>query len=108
MYHEITYEDLRQQRNRRVRMVVVVALVALVVAFALARAQVQAREQGVATVRAAVLRAATQCCAVEGSYPPSLRVLEERYGLVINERDYHVSYEWLGDNIVPAVVVSVA
>ena len=69
------------------------------------RAKASAREQGVASVRSAVVRAALQCCAIEGSYPTSLSVLEERYGLVINERDYEVRYEWLGDNIAPSVVV---
>jgi hypothetical protein len=53
-----------------------------------------------------VIEASKQCCAIEGSYPSSLEHLEQYYGLVINHNDYVVSYEWLGDNILPSVVVT--
>ena len=64
-----------------------------------------AREQGAVALRESVLRSALQCCAVEGSFPTSLEHLEDHYGLVVNEDDYRVMYEWLGDNITPSVVV---
>ena len=105
MYHEKTYAE---QRHRRRRLLIVLAAVALCIALiwcAATAAQELSREQGAAAVREAVLRSALQCCAVEGSYPTSVAHLEEHYGLVINEADYQVSYEWLGDNILPSVVV---
>lgn len=88
-------------------------VVAAVVAAALAAglwlactaAHQQAVEQGAASVRAAVLDAAMQCAAVEGSYPSSLEYLEERYGLVVNHQDYLVAYDAFASNVPPTVVV---
>ena len=106
MYHEITYEQ--QKRNRRRRIIRAVFIVALLVAcaFMLLGAQASAREQAALTVRESVLNAAKQCCAVEGSYPATLEHLEKNYGLVVNRNDYVVSYEWFADNVLPSVVVS--
>jgi len=105
VYHEQTYEQLHQQRRRRIALALVVALACAIAWGGVARSRVVAREQAAVAVREQVLRAALQCCAVEGSYPTSVAHLEEHYGLVINERDYYVAYEWLGDNIPPSVVV---
>jgi len=82
-----------------------VVVVVIVLMLALSASRSVAREQATTSVRNAVVAAAVQCCAVEGSYPPSLAHLEETYGLVINHDDYVVNYEWLGDNVAPSVVV---
>ena len=95
------------RRNRR-RWPRALAVVAVVVALALAAWPAVAdalREQGAASVRDAVLRAAAQCCAVEGSYPHTLRHLEEHYGLSVNHDDYVVLYEAYASNVTPSVVV---
>ena len=105
MYHEATYEQIRHRRVRRLTAVAAVALACVLAWFALDVSQRLAREQGATALRQSVIDAATQCCAVEGSYPTTVKHLEEHYGLVINERDYNVRYEWLGDNIAPSVVV---
>lgn len=105
MYHEATYDDLRRRRVRRIGAVVAVALACAMVWVALTYSSDVAREQGAKALRESVVTAAMQCCAVEGSYPTSVKHLEEHYGLVINHDDYRVSYEWLGDNIAPSVVV---
>lgn len=105
MYHEVTYEELsRRRRMRLIGAVVVVVLVALIVAGAFISRSV-ARAQGATSVRDAVLEAAIQCCAVEGSYPSALSHLENDYGLVVNHNAYVVTYEWLGDNVMPSVAV---
>ena len=106
MYHEITYDQ--QKRNRRRRIIRALLVLALLVAcaFMLLGAQVGAREQAALSVRESVLNAAKQCCAVEGSYPATLEHLEKNYGLVVNHNDYVVSYEWFADNVLPSVVVS--
>ena len=59
------------------------------------------------SIRETVLRAAAQCYAVEGVYPPSLSYLEEHYHLVINHRDFIVSYEAFSSNQPPQVRVLV-
>ena len=65
------------------------------------------RAGSVASIREAVLRAAAQCYAVEGAYPPSLSCLEENYHRVINHRDFIVSYEAFASNLPPDVRVLV-
>ena len=105
MYHEITYEGLRLRKRRAMRAAAVAALVCALAATALLGTQALTREQGAETLRASIIEAALQCCAVEGSYPVSIEHLERHYGLVANTTDYQVTYEWLGDNVAPAVVV---
>ena len=105
MYHETTYEDLRARKARRIRRAVVLVVVAACLWLAISYANDLAHEQGAAALRDSVMRSALQCCAVEGSFPTSIEHLEEHYGLVINEHDYRVMYEWMGDNVAPSVVV---
>ena len=107
MYHEITYEELARRRRVRIIYVLLAVILAVNIAFAIGISQSIAREQGVTSVRKAVVDAAIQCCAVEGSYPSTLEHLEQHYGLIINHSDYLVIYEWLGDNVPPSVVVRV-
>ncbi len=105
MYHEITYAELRRRRLVRVVAAIAVVALALAVFFFASFARSGAREQTQLSLRESVLDAAKQCCAVEGSYPSKLSHLEEHYGLVVNHEDYVVNYEWLGDNVMPSVVV---
>lgn len=58
-------------------------------------------------IRDAVLRAAAECYAVEGVYPENLSYLEEHYGLVVNHRDFIVTYEAFASNLPPQVQVLV-
>lgn len=106
MYHEVTYAEQKRRRNKRILhgLLVIVVAVALMAAFMVMKAS--AREQGVVSTREAIMNAAKQCCAVEGSYPSTVKHLEEHYGLVINHDDYVVSYEWFADNVMPSVVVT--
>lgn len=105
MYHEVTYDDLRRRRTRLLRALAAVVLACALAAGAYLSARRIEREQGATALREAVVSAAMQCCAVEGSFPTSVDHLVDHYGLVINREDYRVSYEWLGDNIAPSVVV---
>lgn len=106
MYHELTYEQIKRRRAKRLATAIIVVALAVLVAFAAISAQASAREQAAMSVRESVLNAAKQCCAVEGSYPSTLEHLEKNYGLVINRDDYVVSYEWFADNVLPSVVVT--
>lgn len=85
--------------------VLVVALLALAVLAGWPVVQAGLREQGAESVREAVLQAAAQCCAVEGSYPHNLSYLEEHYGLTVNRDDYAITYEAFASNVAPSVVV---
>lgn len=63
------------------------------------------KEESVAAMREAVERSARQCYAVEGFYPPSLKYLEENYGLQINTDEFSVTYDVFASNIAPAIQV---
>lgn len=102
----MTYEQIRKRRRKHLIYALVAALLAIALCAAVLAAQQGAREQAALSVRQSVVDAAKQCCAVEGSYPSSLSHLEEHYGLTVNHSDYVISYEWLGDNIMPSVVVT--
>lgn len=88
---------------------VLAALAAVIVACALAAglalAQDSAKQQGAASVRQAVLSAAMQCAAVEGSYPSTIEHLEDYYGLSVNHDDYVINYEAFASNVMPSVTV---
>lgn len=105
MYHEETYKQVAARRRTYVAYVVLVAVIAAAVAFSVFSARGLVQQQAAGSMRDAVVRASVQCLAVEGSYPPTLDHLEERYGLVVNHSDFVVTYEWLGDNVPPSVVV---
>lgn len=105
LYRERTQEQIK--RSRRLVFYVVLALVVLVFACAIAFTNIQRdmREQSASSVRAAILNAAGQCCAVEGSYPSSLSYLTQNYHLRVNEQDYAITYEIYAANVPPSVVV---
>lgn len=79
--------------------------VAAAIVAALLAAQASTSEQGAESVRRAVLSAAAQCCAVEGSYPSTIEHLEEYYGLSVNHGDYVILYEAFASNVMPSVTV---
>lgn len=56
-------------------------------------------------IQAAILRSATLCYALEGSYPPDLAYLEKKYGLVLDHKRFNYMYETFGSNIRPEVKV---
>jgi len=58
----------------------------------------------VKTVEEAIQKAAVQCYAIEGSYPP-IQYLVDHYGLVINESAYYYHYEFIASNIMPVIAV---
>lgn len=65
-----------------------------------------AKQNGCDAIRSAILNSSMQCCAIEGAYPPSLSYLERNYGLVVNHKDYVVTYECFAENIAPTVTVT--
>ena len=105
MYHETTYAELARRRRTRIIAVIVCIVLCAVIALCFTVSADISRSQAVASTREAVIAAAQQCAAVEGSYPSSLSHLENYYGLIINHDDYTVMYEWIADNIPPSVTV---
>ena len=106
MFHEITDTQLKRRRTRLAVLVCVVVLLVVVACLTFAAVQANAREQGALALHDSIVNAAKQCCAIEGSYPKSIKHLEKDYGLTINHDDYVVSYEYFAGNIMPSVVVT--
>ncbi len=106
MFHEITDQELTNRKKRRVIAVVCVVVLVLVLGGVGFLVRENARKQGAVALQQSIIDAAKQCCAIEGSYPRSIKHLEKDYGLTINHNDYVVSYEYFAGNIMPSVVVT--
>lgn len=53
----------------------------------------------------AIERAAVQCYALEGHYPPDLDYLQQNYGIKLDEDKYHYEYSVFASNIRPYISV---
>ena len=56
-------------------------------------------------VEQAVRRAAVQCYALEGAYPPDVVYLKEHYGVRYDESRFFVHYRAEGANLPPDIMV---
>lgn len=65
----------------------------------------KASTEGADTLRDGIRRAAVQCYAIEGRYPPSVAYLEDNYGIQIDRNRYNVFYEGFASNIMPEITV---
>lgn len=91
---------------RRVLMIVLM-LAVLPAALALAAGGLggQADQEGLAMTEASIRRAAVQCYALEGMYPPNLDYLKTTYGVQVDEDRYFVDYQYLASNLMPDITV---
>ncbi len=62
-------------------------------------------DERIEAIETAVTKAAVQCYAIEGSYPPDIDYLAEHYGLVVNKDAYFYHYEIVASNIIPIIAV---
>ena len=61
--------------------------------------------EGARVVEQSVRRAALQCYALEGRYPPGVAYLKEHYGLRYDEDLYRVHYEIFASNLMPDITI---
>lgn len=106
MYHDVSYDALHARRLRYALVTALLAFLVVCVGIGINAYMAAVRERGQAVMRDFVVNAALQCYVVEGAYPTSIDYLREHYGVPSAQDGYHISYEWLGDNIPPSVVVS--
>ncbi len=64
-----------------------------------------ARAQQAEQIRQAVLRAAVNCYATEGFYPPDLQYIIDHYGILVDSGAFIVSYDAYADNLLPDIRV---
>lgn len=53
----------------------------------------------------AINRDVIHCYCVEGMYPPSVKYMEDHYGLIYDSDKFIVDYEYIGANIMPKVMI---
>lgn len=53
----------------------------------------------------AINRAIILCYSVEGAYPPSIKYLQNHYGIIIDKEAFVVDYDIIGSNVKPTVRV---
>lgn len=105
MYHEITTKDKNRKRRNGIVVAAFACVLIAVLALVIHTARIGAREQGAVAMRKSIMDSAVRCCAIEGSYPMSLKHLEDHYGLRVNHHDYVITYEAFASNVAPSVVV---
>ena len=105
MYHpDATSTAIKGARSTRIIVLLLIAALALCVA-AYFGVQSAVREQTAQSMRSAIVDTALECYAIEGAFPSSIQYLEDHYGLVVNDKDFLVTYECYADNVAPSVVV---
>jgi len=62
-------------------------------------------EQQLVVQKKAIERAAVLCYALEGFYPPQIKYLEEKYGLIVDRDKFMVRYRTFGSNIRPEISI---
>ncbi|MCL2814948.1 MAG: hypothetical protein FWD23_10145 [Oscillospiraceae bacterium] len=82
-------------------------ILAVVVCFFIAAvngASDKAGASSAATLERAIKRAAVQCFAIEGFYPPDVDYLAENYGIILDSK-YIVEYDAFSGNNIPVIRV---
>ncbi len=100
------YSDFLRNKRWLLWLVFLLIAVLIVVFVAVKDPARDVSEESAAAIKEAVERSALQCYVVEGIYPPSLRYLEENYGLQVNTVDFYVTYDAFASNLPPTVIVS--
>lgn len=105
MYHVKRTWSLRARLLAAAGLLMVLALAAAFLGLGSRQVGRDLETASTQALRQAVLQAAVQCYAVEGSYPSSLDYLEENYGLLVNHDRFIVTYEAFASNLMPQVNV---
>ena len=67
----------------------------------------KADDSSASTLEKAIRRAAVQCYAIEGFYPPEVDYLIDRYGIITDDTKYIVSYTAFASNNLPSIKVKI-
>ena len=97
---------MKRINPQNIALIVVAALVLIILILsALAGLPERRAAEQLEIAAVAIDRAARQCYALEGAYPPALEYLEANYGLIIDRENYDYYYEVVGANIRPIIEV---
>lgn len=103
------YHEPKPRRGLRLAGILCVPVLLAVVGLAVLNGKISSdmTAQGAAALEQSVRRAAVQCYAIEGAYPPSLQYLVDNYGVQVNTSRYYVSYSVFASNRMPDIAVQV-
>jgi len=87
---------------------VILAVIVILFMWAVNGALIKADSSSTSTLERAIKKAAVQCYAIEGFYPPEVDYLEDHYGVIIDKNKFVVSYISFTANIMPDVKVKIA
>ena len=93
------------QRRALAFSVLLCALTTLLALLSVKRVERGASDKQATQLKEDIIRAAVTCYSVEGRYPPSLNYIYSYYGVSADEKYYFVTYDIVGDNIMPTVAV---
>ncbi len=85
--------------------VVFFAVIILIVVIGVKNVSLTAGAEQAKITEQAVRRAAVECYAIEGYYPPSITYLEDHYGLMLDTDKYIYHYRSVGSNLMPEIKV---
>ena len=99
--------EKRERFNSRgmIISILLFAAVALVFVSMLGQVETQGGDQQTKLLEDALFRAAVTCYAVEGRYPPTRDYIVEKYGVIIDEAKYIVTYDVFAPNVMPGIQV---
>ena len=62
-------------------------------------------DEGRRQLEESIRRCAAACYATEGIYPPTVRYMQENYGLQVDESRYYIDYQIFAENLMPDFTV---
>ncbi|MFR7591719.1 MAG: hypothetical protein ACLUVC_09765 [Longibaculum sp.] len=78
-------------------------IVGLIYAFQIANQY--SKTQDLNRIQETITQLCLKCYSIEGHYPKDIHYLKEHYGLLLNEKEYQVTYHRDGDNLQPVIRV---
>lgn len=96
---------MRRVDHRLIQLLCTAAVLVLILWAASGRLAGRADSEALELTARSIRRAAVQCYALEGAYPPSLSYLEEHYAVAVDESRCFVDYQYVAANLMPDITV---
>lgn len=90
---------------KRLLPLIVSAAILILFAAAVGSVSQSSTEQQKSNLEQAVRRNIVQCYITEGSYPESLKYLEDNYPILYDRDIFYIDYQPIGENIMPEVTI---
>ena len=81
-------------------------LILVIIVLGIGSAGQSANDERTNALHDIIVRAAAQCYAIEGFYPPNPQYLMDNYGVIIDESKYFIEFSGFASNIMPSIVVT--